>query len=597
MRPSLLAGVALLLAAGPLAGCLDDTPDLVDDAPRPAEASRLSTEEWKALLSKPTYEGVVSSVASFTASDGTHLSMTLHLPAGLPEGTRIPTLMEITPYEAFLTADYNLPGVGTDVAGSSWTFFVERGVAFVEADARGTSRSAGCLDFGGSADRSDARQFVAWVRAQPWSNGVVVTDGISHPGMGSVVAHAAVADLDGALAHAPVVSYYRDEWYDGAKFEDQANGPGYQAVELGPAVDTDPAAILAQAAPCTGATTTDFSAPDGRFTPLWDDRDLSRHFDGAGTAPILLTQGFVDMNVHPDHVQLYWDALPDDAPKHVIWGWWYHGWPDMDGHPAETFEEIRHRWLDTLLFGTDNGLAAEPRVLVEDSQGTWHEGHDWPLEPSVWQTLWANEDGLLAPSPGIGFAHDFSDAADAQRGVWDGAHVAYSTLPLPRDALINGAPRVELVASSTATATKWVVYLMDEAPDGSWQRVTHGYIDSHQWAGEAGWEEMVPGTPYRFNLTLMPTAVVVEEGHRLTLVVASSDSRRLSMAVSMAGGGGLVCFDDYTGGCYDPSGILPAPESHGRATNLVHVGPEGTRVHFASVDPALTAKAPTGSAG
>lgn len=590
MRPRLMASAALLLALTAVSGCLDDKPDLVDDGDGPAATPRLSPASWKAQLSKPIYEGVVDSVHALTAADGTRLSLTLHLPEGLPAGARIPTLMELTPYESFLATDYNLPGVGTDAAGPSWTFFVQRGAAYIEADERGTSRSAGCLDFGGSADRSDAVEFVAWARAQPWSNGVVVTDGISHPGMGSVVAHAAVADLDGALAHAPVVSYYRDEWYQGAKFEDQINGPAYQAVELSPAIDTDPEALAAQAAPCTGQTTTDFSALDGSHGALWDDRDLSRHHDAA-TSPILLTQGFVDQNVHPDHVQLYWDALPDGFPKSVIWGWWYHGWPDMDGHPAEDFEDVRHRWLDTLLFGLDNGLAAEPRVLVEDSQGTWHEGHDWPLEPSEQVTLWTEEGGLVAEPVAAGQA-GYADQVGAVRGIWEDAHVAFRGEPLERDSLINGAPVVDLVASSTATGTKWVLYLMDEAPDGSWQRVSHGYADSHTWNGEADWQPMEPGKPYNWTVMLMPTAVVVEAGHRLTLVVASSDSRNVGTPQAILGVAPDVCFDDHTGGCYGPSGIQPSPDSHGRATNTVLTGPAGTRIHFAAVDPALTAKVP-----
>jgi uncharacterized protein len=570
-------------------GCLgggDASDPNPGDAPR-----RLSVAEWTAKLSRPIYSDFVSTVHQIEAADGTPLGLTLHLPAGLPAGATIPTLMEITPYQAFLAVEYNLPGLGTPGPGSSWRFYVERGAAYVEADARGTTRSGGCLDFGGSADRSDAAAFVAWVRAQPWSNGVVVTDGISHPGMGSVVAHAGVPDLQGALTHAPVVDYYRDEWYQGAKFEDQVNGPAYQAVELGPALDTNPSALTAQAAPCTGKTALDFNSLDGRHGDLWDDRDLSRHVEQA-RAPILLTQGFVDQNVHPDHVQLYWDALPDDAPKAVIWGWWYHGWPDLEGHPAEEFAALRHRWLDTLLFGVDNGLAAEPRVLVEDSKGTWHEGHDWPLEPSEQVTLWT-EEGDLVPSAVASGRSAYNDAPGAYRGEWANAHVAFRTEPLTEPRLVNGAPVVDLVASSTATATKWVVYLMDEAPDGSWQRITHGYADSHTWAGEDEWRDLVPGQAYNWTVQLMPTAVVVEAGHRVTLVVASQDSRRAGLAEQVLGMSSGGCFDDYRGGCYSPSGILPAPESASvQATNTVMTGPGGTRVHLHWVDPALTAKVP-----
>ncbi len=586
MRPLLLTGLLLTAA---FAGCISSG----DDASGPAAGGpvRLTQEQWVGNLTKEVYAGIVSTVHSFDAADGTHLTLTLHLPQGLEAGKTVPALVEFTPYNSFLDANYDLPQAGTPGPSSSWSDYVLRGAAYVEADERGTSGSAGCLDFGGSRDRSDAQDFVAWIRAQPWSNGVIVTDGVSHPGMGSVVAHAAVADLAGAVAHAPVVSYYRDEWYQGAKFEDQANGPAYQAVELSPAVYADPASLAAQAAPCTGDTTTQFSSPDGRFTDLWDDRDLARHHDAA-TAPILLTQGFIDQNVHPDHVQSYWEALPDDFPKSVIWGYWYHGYPDMSHHPLEDFELLRHRWLDRLLFGADNGLAAEPRVLVEDSTHVWHEGHDWPLEPSETVTWFADGDAF-GPVAGEDGSALFSDLPTAERGVWaDGTSAVFTSAPLHKDMLVNGAPTVELHASSTRDQTKWVAYLLDVAPDGTRQRISHGYADSHTHAGEAEWAAMSPGTPYAWFIRLMPTAVVVAKGHSIALVVASEDSHNLKGAgtVSAQTGDGF-CFSDYVGGCYDPSGILPATTA-GDTVNRVLTGPTGTRVTFAWVEPALTAIVP-----
>lgn len=571
--------LAVLLVALFAAGCAaPDAPGAVVDAPD----ARIPAASWKANLSQPSYDGIVSSLARVVSSDGTSLSLTVHLPEGLPADARVPTLLQITPYQP-LDARTSTPR-GTDPPGGDWAFFVERGAAYVEADARGTGGSEGCLDFGGSADRADARAFIEWIRAQPWSNGVVVTDGVSHPGMGSVVAHAAMGDLTAALAHAPVVDYYRDEWYQGAKFENQLNGEAYQAIELAPSAYLEPEALLAQAAPCVGRTVVDFEQPDGAHGPLWDDRDLSRHVEDA-RALILLTQGFIDQNVHPDHVQLYWDALPADAPKHVIWGWWYHGWPDMEGHPAEDFESVRHRWLDATLFGLDNGLWDEPRVWVEDSTGVWHEGNDWPLEPSERVRLRASPDGALTTDATAEGAREYVDTLETRRGSWALAHVAFRTEPLDAPRLVNGAPRVHLVASTDLGETKWVVYLLDEAPDGSWERVSHGYADSHTWAGEDAWETMESGERYPFDIMLMPTAVVLEPGHRLVLLVASQDSA----LTNGAPGGEAFCFDDHRGGCYDPSGIRPAT-TVGRATNTVHTGPDGTWVDLAWVDPALTAK-------
>ena len=547
--------------------------------PAVASAQRWTPEAWQASLSEPVYDDVVQSRHTITARDGTRLVVTVYLPKGLPAGERVPSLVELSPYRSFDAAPFE------DTIGASFKTFTDRGAAYVLVDERGTGGSDGCLDFGGPADRADAADAAAWIRAQPWSNGVLVTDGISHPGMGSVVAHTSVPGLDGALAHAPVVSYYQDEWLQGAKFEDQLNGPLYEAIEATPPAPGQLGsveALKAQAPACRGRATLDFTPYDGPFSPLWQSRDLSR-FPPSERRPILLTHGFADLNVHPDHSQKYWDALPDDYPKHAIFGWWYHGWPA----PAADFALIRHRWLDALLFKRDNGLEAEPRVLVQDSRRTWHEGHDWPLEPSEPVVLRPTPDGRLGSAPGAaGSGAGYRDAVPVTRGRWTGAHVAFRSAPLQAERLVNGAPRLELVGSSSEASTKWVAYLMAEAPDGTWRRITHGYADSHTWRSPDTWSPMVPGTPYRWTLELQPTAVVVPAGHRLTLVVASQDSRRTRDPREA-----VTCMPDYRGGCYSPSGILPATTA-GRAVNRVHTGPGETELRLHWVDPARTAKAP-----
>ena len=539
------------------------------------DSKRWSPERWQKTLSKPHYQGFVQTNHYLEAEDGTQLSITVFLPAGLEDGKKVPTLLEISPYQPLDR------GLSPRTLARGWLNFVERGAAYVEADARGTMGSEGCLDFGGSADRSDAKVFAKWIRSQEWSNGKIVTDGVSHPGMGSVVAHTSIPNISAALAHAPVVSYYQDEWLQGAKFEDQFNGPLYEAIEMAPSTFADPEAVTAQASTCRGKTTMDYSGYDGPFTDLWADRDLSRHTPKA-KAPILLTHGFVDLNVHPDHSQMYWDALPDDYPKYAIFGWWYHGHPDMTGYPGvQTFEQVRHRWLDASLFGIDNGLEHEPRVLVEDSKGVWHEGDDWPLEQSTWTTMYPTETGNLTPTAKNG-AVSYADSIPSLRHEWTDASVVFRSAPLKNARLINGQPIVELEASSDQTSTKWVAYLIDEAPDGSWERIAHGYADSHTWGKESEWLEMEPGKSYSWTLKLLPTAVVVDKGHRITLVIASQDSSNVD-------DGG--CFSDYRGGCYSPSGILPALTA-GRATNTIELGKGATSVRFAWVDPTRTDKPP-----
>ena len=541
-------------------------------------STRWSPERWQKKLSQPRYTEIEQTNYYIEAADGTQLSLTVFLPAGLEANKRIPTLLEISPYQPL---DRGLSPGGSLI--TDWRMFVERGAAYVEADARGTMGSEGCLDFGGSADRADAKTFAEWIRSQDWSNDVIVTDGISHPGMGSVVAHTSIPNLSAALAHAPVVSYYQDEWLQGAKFEDQFNGPAYEAIEMAPSTYPDPEAVTAQPATCRGKTTMDYSPIDGPFTDMWADRDLSRHTPKA-KVPVLLTHGFIDQNVHPDHSQMYWDALPDDYPKYAIFGWWYHGWPDMHGYPGVTaFDLIRHRWLDTALFGINNGLWAEPRVLVEDSKGVWHEGDDWPIEPSKWVTFYPSKDGGFENVKPKAGSVSYLDDVPSYRGEWIDASAVFRSKPLSGPRLINGQPIVNLRASSDQTSTKWVAYLIDEAPDGTWERIAHGYADSHTWGKEEDWLEIEPGKAYEWTLKMLSTAVVVDKGHRITLVIASQDSSNVSTSD--------LCWDDYRGGCYNPSGILPATTA-GRATNTIEIGPRATRVRWAWVDPAATRKPP-----
>lgn len=590
--------LATCLLIGTLAGCLGGPSD--DEGANAAQqaAQRVDPETWRGQLTADVYEGITSTFYYIEAKDGIQLSLSLHLPSNAPANATLPTLVELTPYQG-LSEDH--PARQSSLS-SSWAQYVNRGAAVVRADARGTNGSEGCLDFGGQKDRDDAEVFVDWILAQPWSNGVVVFDGVSHPGMGSVVAHTASADIAGVLAVAPVVSYYQDEWLQGAKFEDQLNGVGYQQVELEPALHDNPNAVTSQIAPCTGETFIDYDQVDGPFTELWQDRDLSLHVDTAIAAnkPILLEHGFVDLNVHPDHTQKYWDALPDDFPKYLVMGWWYHQRPDFAGHPYATpgdpteqgynaDQDYRHRFMDATLFGKDNGYWSEPRVLVEDSTHVWHESENWPLDGSQTVTWFPAENGALRGVTADDGAASYPDVAGAPtRGHWTGTHVAFRSDPLDNATLVNGAPEVHLVASSTATQTKWVAYLLDEAPDGSWQRITHGYADSHSYGEPEQWLDMEPGKEYTWDLKLMPTAVVVEEGHRITLLITSQDSRRNPTNEPH-------CWDDHrreaASGCYNPSGIVPSA-SVGQATNTIHLGAEGTYVNLAIVDPTTTQKVP-----
>ena len=62
-------------------------------------------------------------------------------------------------------------------------FFVPRGYALVVVDVRGTGASFGTRDsFRSPAEREDYREIAEWIVAQPWSDGVIGSTGISYLG-------------------------------------------------------------------------------------------------------------------------------------------------------------------------------------------------------------------------------------------------------------------------------------------------------------------------------------------------------------------------------------------------------------------------------
>ena len=106
------------------------------------------------------------------AADGTRLAITLYRPAG--DGP-FATLLEALPYR--------MNDVTSSYADGYVRFATEGNFAVVRMDLRGTGNSAGVLgDEYPDIERSDLRDVIEWIAAQPWSNGKVGMLGTSYSG-------------------------------------------------------------------------------------------------------------------------------------------------------------------------------------------------------------------------------------------------------------------------------------------------------------------------------------------------------------------------------------------------------------------------------
>jgi hypothetical protein len=129
-----------------------------------------------------------------------------------------------------------------------------------------------------------------------------------------------------------------------------------------------------------------------------------------------------------------------------------------------------------------------------------------------------------------------------------GGAVVYSTEPLAAAMHLAGPVTMHLWATSTATDTDWVVKLLTQAPDGSfqhisngWLKATHRRLDEAKTLRNASGEIIrayhphtnpenipLPGiagpTPVEYVIEIWQTGVEIPAGHRLKLWVSSSEA-------------------------------------------------------------------------
>ena len=116
-----------------------------------------------------------------TMPDGCRLAVDVMLPDG-DAAKRFPTVLILTPY--FRRFERRPAQHRAHAQSAKYRdFFVPRGYAMVVVDVRGSGASFGTRDsFRSPRERDDYREIADWIVAQPWSNGVIGSTGISYLG-------------------------------------------------------------------------------------------------------------------------------------------------------------------------------------------------------------------------------------------------------------------------------------------------------------------------------------------------------------------------------------------------------------------------------
>jgi putative CocE/NonD family hydrolase len=301
--------------------------------------------------------------------------------------------------------------------------------------------------------------------------------------------------------------------------------------------------------------------------------DLSRHEprkQAAIRVPALITAGWYDLLLADDlanFTAMRESAATPEAREQtkLIIGPWSHGMflqyvGELDfGMRAnglfldlrEDMTNLRLRWFDRWLKGSKTGVEDDPPVkLFVQGVNRWRNEDAWPLARARDEQWFMREGGGLAPSApssderADSYVYDPEDPCPTRGGalLMPGTYargpvnqlgiigrkdvLTYTSEVLDRDTEVTGPVHAVLHASTSAPDTDWVVKLCDVHPDGRTFNVCDGITRARYRNGTDAPALVDPGTVERYEVDLWATSIVFKAGHRIRMLVTSSDFPR-----------------------------------------------------------------------
>lgn len=421
-------------------------------------------------------------------------------------------------------------------------YLLARGYAVVYAESLGTGESTGCPTTGAENETIGAKSVVDWLnRRAPghdaggapvqahWSTGKVGMMGVSYNGtLPNAVASTGVEGLE-AIVPIGAIS----NWYDYYRTDGAVVAPGgYQGEDAD--VLAEYVHTRADREPCRpviDGLTAEQDRITGDYSRFWDERNYLDDVDEVHAA-VLSVHGLNDWNVKTRQAAQWYGALREHDVPHKIW-WHQSGHTDPIKLREQEWLRTLNRWFTRYLYDVPNGVEGEPRATVQREDGSWTEEPEWPA-PDAAETV-------LRPSAGgpqRGGLSAGSPAAEAVEGLTDDAgllaedlaaapsspnRLAYFTEPLAEQARVSGEVRADLALTFDRPAANVTALLVDQAPDGSVSVVTRGWTDPQNREALDRTTPIEPGQNYAITVSMQPDDYVFAPGHRLGVVVLSSD--------------------------------------------------------------------------
>lgn len=462
-------------------------------------------------------------------------------------------------------------GVTADAAepfdGYYDNYFVPRGYAVALVESLGTGRSTGCPTTGDRNETLGPKAVIDWLNGRArgfspdgtpvradWSTGNVGMIGVSYNGtLPNAVATTGVKGLKTIVPIAAISS-----WYDYYRANGGVLAPGgYQGEDA----DVLARYVLTRengrqvCGDLIDRIEQEQDRTTGDYSPFWDARNYLNDVRNV-RASVFLVHGLNDWNVKTKQAAQWWHALQRNGVPRKIWlSQGAHTSP-LNVRPEEWMRQL-HAWFDHWLHGIRNGIMREPQADVEIAPGRWVTHRSWPPPGTLPLSAPLGRKGTDAfTDQRTRTAQELAAAPETP----DDNRLAYLSPVLEHDVRISGTPTIEVRASFTDGRSPYLTALLvdygtDTRTDGALRRTGEEYCYGEGVPGDTGcvpryeyvtaeapfkivsrgWldvrnrhrpdrtDPITPGRAYDFRWDLQPQDYVFKAGHRIGVVLISTD--------------------------------------------------------------------------
>ncbi len=493
--------------------------------------------------------------------DGVKLATDLYLPSDFTDS--LPALLVRTPYNK---EGNDMKDIGNYMS-QSYT------IAVVIQDVRGRFASEGDFCFfrcDGSGDQQDGVDTVNWIRNQVWSNSKVVTYGGSALGIAQYLLASTGIDLSAMVVEVATPDLYSDISFQNGCFRKSDVESWLNYINESQVLSIIKSHIL--------------------YDDFWDVLDVTDDFSKVNI-PAIHRGGWFDMFLKGTidafiGYQKYGGPGARGKQKLII-GPWTHGGVPLESTKVGDLifppnaKDIPQEWISMVLIWLNHYMGTQPdqdyidnipSVIyytmgdVKDTNAPgneWRTAEDWPVKAANIR-FYLDAEGRLSercpmtegsfsqyvydpadPVPTVGGNNLYLEAGPKeQSSIEHRSDVLLFTTDILNEPMeITGNVKAHIFVSIDQIDTDIMVRLLDVYPDGKSYLIMDGAQRLAAMNSKRTLNYVTPGAIIEVVVDLWSTSIILNKGHRLRIVVSSSNYPRFERNFndgSSYGGNGIL---------------------------------------------------------